>query len=310
VVYRVRPLETPRESPTKQISARLLEMLHAHLNLFLHELMHRLVFLGEGYSSARPTIPEEIRNEVSPGLVYNAMEQLGLGHLIPPKKLRLKYVEPTPVRHLLPTYPNEKGGLDWADEIVPDVAWGVIDADYGRAVAGSESGEEEDLLPDETDDEDLKRDEREEEMELLQDRLDAIKDQAFETALVERYGDSEEGRLGVFCDRFDWRKYESKKSYISKLRINWEVDEGTRDSIRKAWGTNRQKDSDEEMEIEEEKPVVPVEPDQQGLRKRKHEWMVVLQLVSSPTNLQCWIRIRFSPEPTSSTSLYQDKEIE
>jgi len=272
--------------------------------------MNRLVFLGEGYSSARPAIPEEIRNEISPGLVYNAMEQLGLGHTIPPKKLRSKYVEPTPVRHLLPTYPNEKGGLDWADEIVPDVAWGVIDADYGRAIAGPENGEEEDLLPVETDDEDLKRDEREEEMELLQDRLDAFKDQAFETALVERYGDSEEGRLGVFCDRFDWRKYESKKLYISKLRINWEVDEGTRDSLRKAWGTNRQKDSDEEMEIEEEKPVLPVESDQEGLRKRKHGWMIVLQLVLSPTDMQCSIRIRFSPRQTSSTPLHQNKETE
>lgn len=249
-----------RESSTvESVSAPLLELLYAHVDVFLRRLLLRVIYVGEGYAAARPGIDDDLRLGVNAQVVYTAMEQIGLRSIIPAKENKSRHLEPFTVRHLLPTLPTRdgvEGEARWAEDVVPNVARGIIDPSYGQVILpdGSRTIDGEDDLGLETGDEDEADDELAQKVEDLQDRLDTLRDQEHEDHLNARYSTNAHGagEVASFGERFDWTVYEADMADIARLRRNWKVDEGTlvdmRGKTRK--GTVGETDSEEKGDEE------------------------------------------------------------
>jgi hypothetical protein len=249
-----------RESITvESVSAPLLELLHAHLDVFLRRLLLRVIYVGEGHAAARPEIDDDLRLGVNAQVVYTAMEQVGLRSIMPDKENKSRHLEPFPVRHLLPTLPTRdgvEGEARWAEDVVPNVARGIIDPSYGQVIlpSGSRTTDGEDDLGLETGDEDEADDELAHKVEDLQDRLDTLRDQEHEDHLNARYNTDAHGagEVASFGERFDWTVYEADMTYIARLRRNWKVDEGTLVDMRGKTPKGKVGETDSEEKGEEE----------------------------------------------------------
>lgn len=131
----------------------------------------------------------------------------------------------------LPAREGEAGNVAWAEDVVPNVARGIINPSYGRVVLpGSSrqiSGEDDKGL--ETEEEAEAEDELAKQVEQLQDRLDTLRDREHEDHLDARFNTDLRGlnEVPMFAERFDWSVYEAETGYITRLRKNWKVDEGT-----------------------------------------------------------------------------------
>ena len=222
--------------------------------------MMRVIYIGEGYAADRPGIDDDLRLGISAPLVYAAMEQIGLGQMIPAKRNNFRLLEPYPVRHMLPTLPRDDGqeGTKWADDVVPNVAKGIIDATYGRAVANNsipgEEDEDDGLI---TNEEDETQDKMHKRLEAIQDELDMLNDNEAENHLYSRYVSDqpkEASEIPWFGDRFDWSTYETEKTYLTHLRKNWLVDDGRRDALKRSGLNKAKQECDEQGEEKADQP--------------------------------------------------------
>lgn len=241
-------------SAVDSVSASLLELLYAHLDVLLHRLLMRVIYVGEGFAAGRPDVEDDVRLAVNAQMVYAAMDQIGLSGMIPPMENKSRHLEPFPVRHLLPTLPvgeDLEGSVRWAEDVVPNVARGIIDPSYGRVIVSNGSGhiDGEDDRGLETGSDDEADDEIAQKVEEIHDRLDTLRDQEHEDHLSARYNTDQRGlsEVPVFGERFDWSVYEADMGYITRLRRNWKVDEGT---LRNSSGRKAKTGADDEDEAE------------------------------------------------------------
>lgn len=229
-------------SGLQAVSVSVLRLLYAHLDMFLHDLLSRVIYLGEAHVAENPT--DDTRIQINAHLVHTAMEQIGLVDLIPNKQNRFCSLEPFPTRHLLPQYSTMRDdgtcplGLKWADEVEPSVSQWIIDPAYGKALHGEvdrnvEGDHDDDGL--ETDGEDLEADKAAEQLEQLQDKVDNLRDRQCQVHLQARYNLTDQATLSStshladrpwFGERFDWSTFEGNSVFVRQLKREWMLDQG------------------------------------------------------------------------------------
>ena len=214
--------------------------------------MMRAIYLGEGYAADRPDIDDDLRLGINAPLVHNAMEQIGLIHMVSAKKNNHRLLEPFPTRHMLPTLARTDGqeGTKWADDVVPNVTKGIIDPNYGQAVVNNSNQSEEDeddgLI---TNGEEEIQDGMFQRLEEIQDELDTLNDTEAENHLYARYVSDQlkdSSERPWFGDRFDWSTFETEKTYLAHLRKSWLVDDGRRDAGKRSQSKEAKQQSDKQ----------------------------------------------------------------